>query len=69
MTILETLWACGTGPLAGCALTTSVCVLDAGGKVSAETTIANTREAMARFSKKHPGALVVMEVGMQSPWI
>lgn len=47
----------------------SVCVLDAAGKVSAEATISNTREAMARLSKKHPGALVVMEVGMQSPWI
>jgi transposase len=47
----------------------SVCVLDAAGKIAGETTIANTREAMTRFSRKHPGALVVMEVGMQSPWI
>ena len=47
----------------------SVCVLGADGKILDESTVANTREAMARLSKKHPGALVVMEVGMQSPWV
>ncbi len=47
----------------------SICVLGADGKVLGESTITNSRESMARLSKKHPGALVVMEVGMQSPWI
>ena len=47
----------------------SVCVLGAGGEILDESTVANTREAMARLSKQHPGALVVMEVGMQSPWV
>ena len=47
----------------------SICVLDASGKVLSESTITNTRESMARLSRKHPGALIVMEVGMQSPWI
>ncbi|GAA5484455.1 IS110 family transposase [Haloferula sargassicola] len=47
----------------------SICVLAVDGEILAETTLTNTREAMSRFSKKYPGALVVMEVGMQSPWI
>ncbi len=47
----------------------SVCVLGADGKILDESTVANTREAMTRLSKKHPGSLVVMEVGMQSPWV
>lgn len=47
----------------------SFCVLGADGKILEESTVANTREAMTRLSKKHSGALVVMEVGMQSPWI
>ncbi|WP_193215034.1 IS110 family transposase [Luteolibacter marinus] len=47
----------------------SICVLDAAGKVLSESTITNTRGSMARLSKRHPGALIVMEVGMQSPWI
>jgi hypothetical protein len=45
----------------------TICVLGADGKILEESTVSNTREAMARLSKKHPGALVVMEVGMQSP--
>ena len=33
----------------------SVCVLGADGKSLDESTVANTREAMTRLSKKHPG--------------
>lgn len=47
----------------------SICVLGASGNILRETTISNNREAMNRLSAKHPGALIVMEVGMQSPWI
>jgi transposase len=47
----------------------AICVLSATAKILSESSITNTRESLARLSKKHPGALVVMEVGMQSPWI
>jgi transposase len=47
----------------------AICVLDAAGEILTESKITNSRDAMTRLSKKHPGALVVMEVGMQSPWI
>lgn len=47
----------------------TICVLDAAGKILSEFKITNSREAMARLSRNHPGALMVMEVGMQSPWI
>ncbi len=47
----------------------AVCVLDAKGDIITEQSITNTRESLAQFSANHPRALVVMEVGMNSPWI
>lgn len=47
----------------------AVCVLDAKGEIITEQSITNTRESLAQFSARHPGALVVMEVGMNSPWV
>lgn len=46
----------------------SVCVLDPKGAILKEETITNTRGSLTALSKRHPGALVVMEVGMHSPW-
>jgi transposase len=45
------------------------CVLSAAGKVLKEGSITNSREALEQLSRSWPGALIVMEVGMQSPWI
>ena len=47
----------------------SVCVLDDQGGILKEETITNTRASLAALSKRHPRAVVVMEVGMHSPWI
>jgi transposase len=47
----------------------AVCVLDAEGEILKEESITNTRGNLAALSQRHPGALMVMEVGMQSPWI
>jgi transposase len=47
----------------------SVCVLDHRGEILKEETITNTRESLRALSKRHPGALMVMEVGMHSPWL
>jgi transposase len=47
----------------------AVCALDAKGSILKEESITNTRGSLAALSRRHPGALVVMEVGMQSPWI
>ncbi|MCP5532696.1 MAG: IS110 family transposase [Akkermansiaceae bacterium] len=47
----------------------AVCVLDAKGRVIRIETIANTRAALTALSRRHRRALVVMEVGTQSPWI
>lgn len=46
----------------------AVCVLDGDGNVIKHETITNTRESLTALSRRHPGALMVMEVGMQSPW-
>ena len=46
----------------------SVCVLDHQGGILREETITNTRASLTALSRRHPGALVVMEVGMHSPW-
>jgi transposase len=46
-----------------------VCVLDHKGTILREETIGNTRGSLTALSRRHPGALVVMEVGMHSPWI
>lgn len=47
----------------------AVCVLDAKGEIFKQESITNTRESLTALSKRHRGALMVMEVGMQSPWI
>lgn len=47
----------------------SVCVLDHRREILTEETITNTRESLKALSKRHPGALMVMEVGMHSPWL
>ena len=46
----------------------AVCILGADGKSLSERTIANSRNALEELSAAHPGALMVMEVGMHSPW-
>jgi transposase len=46
----------------------AVCVLDAKGEVIKEESITNTRPSLTALSRRHPGALIVMEVGMHSPW-
>ena len=47
----------------------AVCVLDAKGEILKEESITNTRANLTALSRRHPKALMVMEVGMQSPWI
>jgi len=47
----------------------AVCVLDANGEILKQESITNTRPSLTALSRRHPGALMVMEVGMQSPWI
>jgi transposase len=46
----------------------AVCVLGDDGKILKERTIANSRKMLDRLSESYPGALMVMEVGMHSPW-
>lgn len=46
----------------------AVCVLDAKGEILKQETITNSRGRLTALSRRHPGALVVMEVGMHSPW-
>jgi hypothetical protein len=45
----------------------SGCVLDHCGEMLTEETITNTRESLKALNKRHPGALMVMEVGMHRP--
>ena len=45
----------------------AVCVLSASGEVLWEGSIVNERAALSKLSGKYAGALIVMEVGMQSP--
>ena len=45
-----------------------MCVLDAKGKVLKQESIANNRGSLTALSRRHPGALMVMEVGTHSPW-
>ncbi|RYY60143.1 MAG: IS110 family transposase [Chitinophagaceae bacterium] len=47
----------------------SVCVLDADGLILKQESITNTRGSLTALSRRHSDALMVMEVGMQSPWI
>lgn len=46
----------------------AVCILGEDGKILREYTIANSRNALDKLSVAYPGALMVMEVGMHSPW-
>ena len=46
----------------------AVCVLDAKGEVVKQESISNNRPSLAALSRRYPGALMVMEVGMHSPW-
>jgi transposase len=46
----------------------AVCVLDAKGEVLKQESITNTRPSLTALSRRYPGALMVMEVGMHSPW-
>ena len=46
----------------------AVCVLGGDGKILRERTIANSRKMLDRLSESYPGAVMVMEVGMHSPW-
>ncbi len=46
----------------------AVCVLNARGEVHKQEVITNSRASLTALSRRHPGALMVMEVGMHSPW-
>lgn len=46
----------------------AVCVLDAEGEILKQETITNSRGSLTALSRRYPGALMVMEVGMHSPW-
>jgi transposase len=45
------------------------CVLDPAGKIDKEGAIANTRGNLEAMAKSYPGARVIMEAGMHSPWV
>jgi transposase len=46
----------------------AVCVLDANGEILKQETIANNRGSLTALSRRYPGSLIAMEVGMHSPW-
>ena len=46
----------------------AVCVLDAKGEILKQETITNSRGSLVALSRRYPGALIAMEVGMHSPW-
>lgn len=46
----------------------AVCVLNAKGEILKQETITNSRGSLAALSRRYPGALIAMEVGMHSPW-
>lgn len=46
----------------------AVCVLDAKGEILKQETITNTRASLTALSRRYAGAVMVMEVGMHSPW-
>lgn len=46
-----------------------VCVLDADSSIVLQESILNKREALLALSKKHRGALIIMEASTHSPWI
>lgn len=47
----------------------SICSLDREGNILRESSIPNTPEALDGLSHSNPAAVMVMEVGMNSPWI
>jgi transposase len=47
----------------------TVCVIDTQGEVIEESACVNTREALKKLSSSYPSARIIVEVGMQSPWI
>lgn len=46
----------------------ALCVLDAKGDILKQESITNSRPSLIALSGRYPGALIAMEVGMQSPW-
>lgn len=44
------------------------CVLDTGGEIVNKGSMRNERNELAKLASAYPGALVVMEAGMHSPW-
>lgn len=44
------------------------CVLDTRGEVVNKGSMRNERNELAKLASAYPGALVVMEAGMHSPW-
>lgn len=46
-----------------------VCVLDHHGEVAEKLSIGSDRDALRRLARKYPGSRVIIECGMQSPWI
>ena len=47
----------------------TACVLHADGHIVAEEVITNTRECLAAFAGRWPGATIIMETGTHSPWV
>lgn len=47
----------------------AICALDRDGNILKQYSIPNTREGLEELSATHPAAVMVMEVGMNSPWI
>lgn len=46
----------------------AVCVLGVEGNILKEQSIINSRRSLEKLSQTYPGAVMVMEVGMHSPW-
>lgn len=47
----------------------AVCVLNSRGEFLKQESITNTGASLTALSRRHPGALIVMEAGTHSPWI
>ena len=45
-----------------------VCVLDRDGEVVESKAIGSDRDALRTLARRFPGARVIIECGMQSPW-
>ena len=46
----------------------AVCVLDSRGEILKQKSITNTRGSLTALSRRYSGALMVMKVGVHSPW-